>query len=160
MDELDKDLLEQPYRRIQAKEQLLEQNYLLRVYENCYLRTYKAKYIAQLGNSDRTIIQDIRRMSPDKAGNLIEHYFEMKDKWFVEMRHSLEVLKRNLNKVNSDYEKSQGRGMAPTDVGVSVKLSCDRCGGLYVTDILPRDLPSKERVCPDCLSVKNPGPTL
>lgn len=134
MNELDKDLLEQPYRRLQATEDLHEQNYLMKLYANCYKALYKSNYIPALGHVDRTTIADIKRMAPDKAAQIIEHYFKMKDKYFVEMRHSLEVLKRNLNKVFSELERQEHRPKF-ANVGLWSWEVCDRCKKSFKTNL-------------------------
>lgn len=145
MNELDKEILEAPYRKLQAAEDLSEQNYLMQVYANCYQATYKSKYIPALGHVDRTAIQDIRRMLPDKAAQVIEHYFKMKERWFVEMRHSLEVLKRNLNKVYSDYEQSLGRSPAVKKTEVWCWDKCDECKSSF-----KRPVDEFKTVCDSC----------
>lgn len=126
MDELDKEILEAPYRRMKSLEDKSEQDYLLKVYENSYQAKYKTRYIPALGHVDRTIIADIKRMIPDKAAQVIEHYFKLNDKYFVEMRHSLEVLKRNLNKVFSELERQEHRPKF-ANVGLWTWEVCDKC---------------------------------
>lgn len=149
MDELDREILEQPYRRLAAAEEHSEITYLLKVYENSYQSRYKSKYIHSLGNADRVIISDIKKMAGDKTAKLLEHYLSMREPWFEQMRHSLEVLKRNLNKVCSDYESRQGRPQV-TSVVLSLNISCDRCGRHFTWQTDPTKI-SSERVCKNCL---------
>lgn len=128
MDDLDKDQWEAPYRKVAAVHELQESNFLVRLYLECYEKRYKAKFVFPLGNSHLTLIQDIQKMAKDRTPQLIEHYFKMNEPWFKSQTHSLECLKKNLNKVNADFEQ---RGMKVTSaepVKVQFFRTCIKCG--------------------------------
>lgn len=153
MDELDKEILEAPYRKLQAIEDHSEHSYLLKLYQNCFENTYKSRYISNSIANDRTLIEDIKRMVPDKAAQIIEHYFKMKDDWFKKTSHSLETLKRNINAVNADLEKRSVSRPVGT-ITINVLVTCDECFKHFELWAKPESLDSdKKRLCKAC---KNP----
>lgn len=127
MDEIDKHEWNRSYRRVQAVEELHETNYLLELYLKCYQNHYRAKPVWGLGNSHLTTIQDIKRLAQDKAPQLIQHFFKMKDQWFTRNCHSLDVLKKSINQVNTDYV-NHGTAIVPSaPIKIQFFRTCIKC---------------------------------
>lgn len=151
MDELDKFQWEAPYKKMTAVQELQESNFLLDLYTKCHERVYKTKPVWPLGNLHLTLIQDIRRMATDKTPNLIEHYFKMKDDWFVKRCHALDVLKQNLDKVNIDYE-TKGKNIVRSEaLKISTLVICEVCDEKNEWVGFPAELlGTTKRVCMKC----------
>lgn len=148
MDEVDKEQWEAPYRKVAAVHELQESNYLVNLYLNCYERHYKAKFIFPLGNAHLTLIQDIKKQAQDRTAALIEHYFKVKEQWFSQQNHSLECLKKNLNKVNADYEK-RSQMTQTSETFIKSWLSCDKCFKHFWWVGNPHKLEGP-RICEEC----------
>lgn len=94
-----------PYRKIAAAEELLEQNSLLTIYIEFYKKKFRGEPIFPVDKIHFKHIKEIRSTAKERAYALIQHFFTMKDEWFVKQAYSLECLAKNLHKVNADYSQ-------------------------------------------------------
>lgn len=116
-----------PYLKLQAVEELKEQNRLLDLYVKHHQIRYKARPVFPPGTAHLTLLKDLKKMANEKAGALIEHYFKMEDPWFKTQCHSLDCLKKNLNKVNADYEQRSVKMTHNEKIRIEFLRVCSKC---------------------------------
>lgn len=142
------------YGKIQAVVENQEQNFLVEVFASGWKAKHKGNYIFPVTNAHFTQMKDFRRQVGSCAAQLIEHYFTMRDDWFIQQRHSLDCLLKNVNKVIASYSTN---AHARESAGkMSVPFHCDSCWepfNLLVPITYNFDRPSR---CPECEKQNTP----
>ena len=106
---LDKNDPHYQYKRIAAAEELVNSNALLDLYSRLYKKKYRGEPIFPVSNAHLTQIKDFSRAVGDKAHGIMQHYFEMKDDWFIKQAYSLDCLIKNIHKVSASYSQRTNR---------------------------------------------------
>lgn len=142
------------YGKINAAQEQQEQNLLVDVFASGWKAKHKGNYIFPVTNSHFQQMRDFRKAAGTNAAQLIEHYFTMRDEWFIKQRHSLDCLCKNLNLVNASYS-SQAHAREHAG-GMHVPFHCDSCWKpfeLLAPITYNFDRPTR---CPDCEKVNRP----
>lgn len=114
-----------PYKKLQAVQDQQEQNLLVDIYASHWKNKFKSMPIFPVSNSHFTQMKDFRRAAGPNAALLVEHYFTMKDDWFIKQAYSLDCLVKNLNKVNASFGTLQHSKSNSNQM--SIKIGCDAC---------------------------------
>lgn len=103
---------------------------VLRRYTDAYEEVHKTKPVSINRGVDRTTIKDILRiLGEERALEVVAHYVRMNDDWYVKKGHSLQVLKENLNVVNTSLSKKVlpfGSGQSPLLNSLTPCIKCDK----------------------------------
>lgn len=105
---------------------LIESNALLDLYIKLYKKKYRGEPVFPVSNAHLTQIRDFKRNAKDKAYELLQHFFEMKDQWFENQAYSLDCLLKNLHKISASY--SSRTGHVQKGIMIEIKFFCDACG--------------------------------
>lgn len=155
--ERDKELLERPYKKIQAAEDLVNSNALLDLYVTLYKKKYKAEPIFPVTREHLNLIKSFAQSTGPRAYGLLEHFFEMKDDWYHKQAHSLACLMNNLNKVNASYSQ---RVAAHKPSGLMhINTFCDACHAYFVLEVPMNHDMNKTRRCGPCTKENRPVKT-
>ena len=154
MNERDQEILNAPYKKIRAAEDLQESNYLLTVYRALYKNKFRNEPIFPLSNSHLTQIKDFRRLVGDQAQFVMEHYFTMKDDWFIKQQYSLDCLLKNINKVNGSY--SSATRLTRSTNEISINWFCDSCWKPFVLTVSMQYDFDKLTRCNECTAENKP----
>lgn len=123
--------LQEPYRKLDQVADLQENNFYLDVYISHYKNRYRNEPIFDLSNIHFKYIKDLRKLVGNKTGEVLEHYFEMKDDWFYKQQHSLECLIKNINAVVNSLS-SRARPSFGNSKMMNVDFHCDACWKAFV----------------------------
>ena len=122
---MNEDDLKAPYRKLQAVEDQIELNWILEVYTGYFKQKFKGMPIFPVDNIQFKWAKDLKKLCGMKAAEIIEHYFSMKDEWFIKQAYSLECLVKNINKVNASF--SQNSHLRQSHNQITVPVFCDAC---------------------------------
>lgn len=144
-----------PYRKIKAAEDLIQENTLLDDYVRLYKKKFRGEPLVGVSRIHQAQIKHLVAISGDKAHHLLEHYFTMKDEWFIKQAYSLDCLIKNIHKVSADFSQRITRHK---DSGkISIATTCDSCWKPFVLvcdlHFNYYDRPSR---CPECEKENKP----
>jgi hypothetical protein len=147
--ERDKEILQAPYKKIQAAEDLVNSNALLDLYVVLYKKKYKDEPLFGVNKEHLNLIRSFSKSAGHKSYGLLEHFFEMKDDWFHKQAHSLSCLMNNLGKVHASY--SQKNAVARPAGTMRINTFCDACWGYFVLEAPGNYNFDKPKRCSDCI---------
>lgn len=135
------------YRKLQATEEQIEFNTILNIYCNQYRRRFLTPPIF-VNDSHLITIKNLKKAVGERAIELVQHYFTMKDEWFQKQGYSIECLLAKINLVQADYSK-KGTLSRGTDYR-SVTVYCDACWAA-IPKTVPMQYDCKElQFCTKC----------
>lgn len=143
------------YRRIAAAEDLIESNALLELYVRLYKKKYRGEPLFHVNNVHLTQIKDFKKHAKEHAYGIMQHYFEMRDDWFIKQAYSLDCLIKNLHRVSADYTS---RTTVHRQKGqVELEFFCDACWKPFnlICDLNYNFLNNPVR-CPECKTLNAP----
>ncbi len=153
---MDEDSWNNPYKKLQAVEDQIEEGSLMQSYVDLYRKKFRGEPLIDVNKVSIAQVKHLKSVAKDKAHALLHHYFEMRDDWFVKQAYSLDCLIKNLNKVNASYSQ---RTTNHKDSGkIQVQFSCDSCSREFtlVCD-MHYNLVNKRTRCIDCERDDKPG---
>lgn len=114
-----------PYQKLQAVQDLEDQNFLLECFSSHWKLKYRSDYIYPVTRAHIGLIKGFKQQAGTLASELIEHFFQMKDEWFLKQRYSLDCLCKNINAVNASYTlKRVHRNLSGE---IRIQVFCDSC---------------------------------
>lgn len=149
------DEFNRPYRKIQAAEDLIEENALMARYVELYKKKFRGEPLVDVNRVQLAQLKAFKRIAGIHAHTLMSHYFEMHDKWFTDQAYSIDCLIKNINKVHASLSQRTGR------VNLSGKLKipfhCDACWKEFdlICD-MKFDYTSRVVKCPECEASNKP----
>lgn len=140
------------YRPLAQTIEQREHQALLDLYCAEYQKKYSTDPVFDLNNAHLTTIKDIRRMCGKKSSDIVRHYFQMKDEWFLKMGHSLETLKKSIATINADMGKrgSAGAKVGPKGLALLHNELCDKCGRTFQIPYHLDAYPPPPYICWEC----------
>ena len=149
---MNEDDLKAPYRKLQAVEDQIELNWILEVYTGYFKQKFKGMPIFPVDNIQFKWAKDLKKLCGMKAAEIIEHYFSMKDEWFIKQAYSLECLVKNINKVNASF--SQNSHLRQSHNQITIAVFCDACWKEFPLTVSINHDFNHPHKCPDCV-IKN-----
>lgn len=147
-----------PYKKLAAAEDLLESNALLTQYIDLYKRKFKGVPIFPVNRAHLTTIKDFAKAAGPQAHAMIEHYFEMRDEWFIKQAYSLDCLLRNIQKVGASLSQSSSRRV--NNAKMQINWGCDSCWKEFLLVVSIHYDFSKITRCKDCEEKNRPYVTV
>ena len=141
------------YKKLAAVEEVEHNNLLVDI----FISHWKLKFKAPPLFADTLHFAQMRgfqKIAGKKSEALIEHYFAMKDEWFISQAYSLDCLCKNINKVNASYSLfAESRNK---ENKVAVDVHCDSCWAPFqMLAGLNHDWDKMMR-CPPCEKANRP----
>lgn len=102
---MNEDDLKAPYRKLQAVQEKLEEDSLWQLYCDLFKKKYYDVPVVNSTNATQTLVRDIRRKLGVRAVPLLQHYFTMKEDWFLARAYSLETFIKEIQRIGADYSK-------------------------------------------------------
>lgn len=150
----DEEILRRPYKKLQATEELINNNALLDLYASLYRKKFKSAPIFPVNNSHITAIKDFAKLAGDRAYGLMEVFFDCKDDWFIKQAYSIDCLIKNINKVNAyyaqriDFHRGNHKALS--------KVFCDHCWeDMEIVTTFNHNF-DKTNCCDNCRANKTP----
>lgn len=145
-----KRIMQAPYRKLAAVEELQDSNALLDLYVKLYKKKFRGEPIFPVSKAHLTQIKDFRKNAGDKAYELLQHYFEMKDEWFIKQAYSLDCLLRKIHIVAASYSQKVGKEQVPAGKERVIEFNCDSCWRPFMLPTSFKHDPDKQVRCPEC----------
>lgn len=121
------------------------------VYAEAYERRWRTKPVLSNNGSDQTILRDmIRQLGAPKVAELIRHYLEMDNEWFVKRYHPLETFKKEINAINADFGLLKSKQTIPKGLCLSVRFHCDKCMAEFLCVVPLAYNWERRTLCPSC----------
>lgn len=142
----------QTYGKIQAAQDQQEQSYLVDVFSRCWKNKFYSFPLFPTSNYHFVQMRNLKKEAGDKAAELIEHYFEIKDEWFIKQAYSLDCLCKNINKVNASLASRATHERAGD---LLIRYACDACEK-QIDLRVPSNYKFIFERCEDCIKANRP----
>jgi hypothetical protein len=104
---------------------------LIGVYKSAFEKRYNCE--PYLSDHDKEVIRWIRNAFEEKKGtDILVHFLEMNDEWFLKQSHGLVCLKNNVNKVLAFIGSSKRNRTAFISKRLEMIVSCDKCYQTFI----------------------------
>lgn len=150
------DVWNKQYTRAAAVEDQLELDSLATHYQELYKKKHRGMMpLIADNNAHLFAFRELRRITGQKAFEILEAYFQMKDEWFEKQGYSMQCLLKNLNRVNQVAQRTTATRSLQGKI--EIRVHCDSCWTQFdLTCPMTFDFLTELVRCDECKKMNRP----